>query len=86
MRTLFGLVLLALAAALLVAELFALVDPTHGLKLTVPASTFIASSPWYVHAGWFAVAAALGWISARLLNGGILGRLVRGRGFTPAER
>lgn len=86
MRTLTGLTLLALATALLVAELFALVDPTHGLELTVPASTFIAASPWYVHAGWFAVAAALGWASARLLNRGILGRLVRGRGFTPAER
>jgi hypothetical protein len=86
MRTLTGLILLALAVSLLVAELFALVDPTLGLELDAPASTFVATAPWYVHAAWFAAAAALGWAAARLLNRGILGRLVRGRGFTPAER
>jgi hypothetical protein len=86
MRTLTGLILLSLATALLVAELFALADPTYGLELADPASTFVAISPWYVHAGWLAVAAALGWGSARLLDRGIVGRLVRGRGLTPAER
>jgi hypothetical protein len=86
MRTLSGLLLLALAIALLVSELVALVDPALGLEIPASAAIYIQSSPWYVHAVWFAVAAALGWTSMRLLNRGILGRLVRGRGFTPAER
>lgn len=83
MRTLLGLILFTLAALLLVAELVMLDPAAAGLGNDADP---YATQPWYVHAGWFAAIGMMGWISIRLLNGGILGRLVRGRGFTPADR
>jgi hypothetical protein len=83
MRTFFGLILLALAILLLIVELMTLADPMAGLRMSGPADIFVATAPWYVHAGWFVVIGITGWASARLLSGGIVGRLVRGRGLTP---
>jgi hypothetical protein len=85
MRTFVGLILLGITLTLLVSELVALADPV-GTGLSNDADPYGPPAPWYVHAGWFIVIALMGWVSMRLLNGGILGRLVRGRGFTPAER
>lgn len=79
MRTALGLIFFLGALVLLVAELIVLGDPG---AFTVPASR-AAPAPWYVHTVWFLVIGALGWMAARLLNGGIVGRLVRGRGLTP---
>lgn len=85
MRTLLGLVLLTLAGVLGVLELTALVDPA-GTSLANNADPFGPAPPWYVHAAWFLAVLALLVMALRLLNRGILGRLVRGRGFTPASR
>ena len=82
MRTALGLIFFLGALVLLVAELIVLGDPG---AFTVPASR-AAPAPWYVHAAWFLAIGAMGWMAARLLRHGILGRLVRGRGFTPAAR
>lgn len=81
MRTLLGLLLLTLAGGLLVLELVALADPAQ-TALATDGDPF-APPPWYVHALWFAAIGATGWMAALLLRGGILGRLVRGRGLTP---
>lgn len=83
MRTFFGLILLALAILLLSVEMIALADPV-GTQMADDANPFGPPPPWYVHAAWFGVIAILGWASARLLSPGIVGRLVRGRGLTPA--
>jgi hypothetical protein len=83
MRTFFGLILLVLAVLMLTSELMYLADPTMGLPLSNAADVFIASPPWYVHAGRWMLIVAATLASSWLLNGGILGRLVRGRGLTP---
>lgn len=83
MRTLVGLTLLGIALMLLAGEVMALSNPVD----TGPSNDinpFGPPVPWYVHAGWFAVIAVMGWISLRLLDRGYLGRLARGRGLTPA--
>ena len=85
MRTLTGLVLLALAWLFGMMEMVALADPA-GTSLANDAAPFGPAPPWYVHAGWIAAILAMVALSLWLLNGGILGRLVRGRGLTPAER
>ena len=82
MRTFLGLILLAVAMLLLVMELAAIADPSL-ITMSNDADPFGPPEPWYVHAAWFGVIAITGWASARLLSGGILGRLVRGRGLTP---
>jgi hypothetical protein len=82
MRTFFGLVLLAFATLLLSLELMALADPA-GTQLANDADPFGAPPPWYVHAAQWALIVAATLASSWLLNGGILGRLVRGRGLTP---
>lgn len=83
MRTFFGLILLVLAVLALSSELMYLADPTMGLRLANPADVFIASPPWYVHPAPWALIVAATLAASWLLNGGILGRLVRGRGLTP---
>jgi hypothetical protein len=83
MRTFLGLIVLALAILLLSFELIALADPV-GTQMANDADPFGPPPPWYVHAAWFAVIAVLGWASVRLLSPGIVGRLIRGRGLTPA--
>ncbi|HEY0017415.1 MAG TPA: hypothetical protein VGC13_13980 [Longimicrobium sp.] len=82
MRTALGLIFFLGALVLLVVELIVLADP-GGLTPSSGVGSFAA--PWYVHAGWFMVIGAMGWMAMRLLRDG-LGRLVRGRGFTPAAR
>jgi hypothetical protein len=84
MRTFVGLIGLGMALMLLVGELMTLADPQAGFEMANAADIYVATSPWYVHAGWFAVIAVMGWISLRLLDRGYLGRLARGRGLTPA--
>jgi hypothetical protein len=79
MRTFLGLVLLNFAILLLAAEVVTLADPA----LSAASPVGGADQPWYVHAALFAGIAVTGWISARLLSDGIVGRLVRGRGLTP---
>ncbi|HEU0301630.1 MAG TPA: hypothetical protein VFR37_19400 [Longimicrobium sp.] len=79
MRTFAGLVILGIALLLLVVEITAIRDPAGYAPHGIP-------EPWFMYAGRLAVVALMGWISLRLLNRGILGRLVRGRGFTPAAR
>jgi hypothetical protein len=85
MRTLLGVVLFTVAGALCLLELAALADPA-GTALANDASPFGPAPAWYVHAAWLVVVVALFIAAIRLLNRGILGRLVRGRGFTPAAR
>jgi hypothetical protein len=85
MRTFVGLIMLGIALMLLAGEIAALADPV-GTGLSNDAVPYGPTAPWYVHAGWFAVIALMGWASIRLLSRGILGRLVRGRGLTPAAR
>ena len=83
MRTIVGLMLLALATATLASELMYLADPAMGMRLADPAYVFIALPTWYVRAARWALIALTGWAAARLLGHGIVGRLVRGRGLTP---
>ena len=80
MRTFLGLCLAALAGVLLTLELLLLADAA-----AVRAGTVFpfAPQPWYVGAVPLLGVAVLGWMAARLLSGGIVGRLVRGRGLTP---
>jgi hypothetical protein len=78
MRTALGLICFLGAFVLLIVEIVAVGDPG-----TLPASD--QSAPWYAHIIWFAMIGALGWMAMRLLRDGI-GRLIRGRGFTPADR
>lgn len=85
MRTLTGLGMLGLAAIMGLLEVVALADPA-GTRLANDGAPFGPPAPWYEHVLWIAVIAALAWGGVRLLNRGILGRLVRGRGLTPAER
>ena len=81
MRTLIGLVFAVAACVMLTMELALLADPAGFWNAF---NTFpFAPAPWQAHAGVFAAAAILGWMATRLLSGGILGRLVRGRGLTP---
>lgn len=86
MRTVAGLTLLGISLALLVSQLAALADPRAGLRMDDAADVFVATSPWYVHAGRLAVIALMGWVSLRLLNCGAPDRPVSARGFTPAEQ
>ena len=83
MRTFLGLILLAFTLLLLVSEIVALSDPA-AITMTSDGDAFGPPEPWTAHARWFAIIALTGWASVRLLGGGILGRLVRGRGLTPA--
>ncbi len=77
--------MLALAVLLGLMEFVALTDPA-GTGLANDAAPNGPAAPWYEHVGWTVVAGALAWGGVRLLNRGIVGRLVRGRGFTPAPR
>ncbi|HEX6041058.1 hypothetical protein [Longimicrobium sp.] len=85
MRTLTGLLLLMLAMLLGLVEAIALADPV-GTRMANDAAPFGPAEPWYVHAAWIAVICLMTGVAARLLDGGIVGRLVRGRGLTPAPR
>ncbi|HYW13985.1 MAG TPA: hypothetical protein VE871_18620 [Longimicrobium sp.] len=85
MRTLLGLVLFGLAFTLGLLVIMGLADPA-GASMANDADPFGPVPPWYVPAAWLALALALLIAAIRLLNGGILGRLVRGRGLTPAEQ
>lgn len=85
MRTCSGLLLLFAASWAFFLELEALVKPA-ATPYEDPADRFTIPLTWYVHLGWFAVTTAVAWTAIRLLNRGILGRLVRGRGFQPAPR
>jgi hypothetical protein len=82
MRTLIGLILLAFAGLLGMMEMVALTDPAT-TAMASEVAPFGPAAPWYVHAGWIAAILAMLTLSVWLLNGGILGRLVRGRGLTP---
>ena len=86
MRTLVGSLMLALAVLLGLMELATLPGPAAATSLASNGVPLAPAAPWYEHLGWTALALALAWGGVRLLNGGILGRLVRGRGFTPAEQ
>lgn len=82
MRTLIGLSLSVAAYMLLVFELSALADPFTARIGDVPGP--LGREPaWWEHALWIGTLLLMGWAGARLLSGGILGRLVRGRGMTP---
>jgi hypothetical protein len=85
MRTLSGICLLLFAFLLGVMEMAALADPAP-TALAHDAEALAPAAPWYAHAMWIATMAVCAWFGARLVNRGILGRLVRGRGFTPAAR
>lgn len=82
MRTLIGLILSVVAYGLLVFELGALADPFTARLGGLP--TPLGRDPaWYQHALWLGAIVLMGWAGARLLDGGIVGRLVRGRGLVP---
>ena len=85
MKTFVGLCLLLLAFFLGWMEVMAIVDPAN-VALANDSAPFAPPQPWYVHLLWIVVAVACAWAGTRLLNRGILGRLVRGRGLTPAPR
>lgn len=85
MRTATGLLLLTLALMLGMLELMALADPALA-RLEDDGNPFGPPEPWYVHAGWIAGVCLMLAASAWLLSGGIVGRLVWGRGLTPAPR
>jgi hypothetical protein len=83
MRTLLALVLLAAASygVVVIAEL--LFDYQAG---RAPGAHPIRLPPWYVMTGLLSATALLGWLGIRLRKRGTLGRMVRGRGISPAER
>lgn len=83
MRTLTGLILSVAAYMLIVFELQALADPFTA-RLGGTPGPLPADPAWYQHALWLTVLLVMGCAGAWLLNGGILGRLVRGRGLSPA--
>ncbi|HEX2208445.1 MAG TPA: hypothetical protein VHG93_12235 [Longimicrobium sp.] len=84
MRTLIGLILTGAAGWALAVGVLLLTTASAARRY--PEAHPLPLPPWYVLAGWFAAAAIAGWMGVRLLNRGILGRLVRGRGFTPPEQ
>lgn len=83
MRTVLGLCLAALAGVLLTLQMLVLADAAAASAGNV---FHFAPVPWYVRAVPLLGIAVLGCTAARLLRDGIVGRLVRGRGFTPAAR
>lgn len=83
MRTLLGLTLIAAAGYGFLVIAVVLSDYWAGRS---PAAHPVFLPPWYVTTGWLSVSAIFGWLGIRLLNRGTLGRLVRGRGITPAEQ
>jgi len=85
MRTLVGSCLLLFAFFLGMMEIAAITDPAQ-TALSNDADPYAPAPPWYEHAIWIVLVAVCAWAGVRLLNRGILGRLVRGRGFTPAPR
>jgi hypothetical protein len=85
MKTLVGFCLLLLAFLLGVMEYVAIMDPAQ-TALANDGDPYAPPAPWYVHAAWFAVMGSMAAAGLWLLNRGILGRLVRGRGLTPAPR
>ncbi len=82
MRTLLGLILSVTAYMLIVFELQALADP-YTARLGGTPGPLPADPAWYQHALWLIVLVAMGCAGAWLLNGGIVGRMVRGRGLSP---
>ncbi|HEX5872064.1 MAG TPA: hypothetical protein VFY65_16660 [Longimicrobium sp.] len=84
MRTLLGLII-AVSAYLLLSYTLGWVSDPAGMAERTGVYPF-AAPPWQMSAGVLLVAALMGWIAVRLLRAGIVGRLVRGRGFTPAAR
>lgn len=85
MKTFVGFCLLLFAFFLGWMEFVAIVDPAS-TALANDADPYAPPQPWYVHAVWIAISIACAWAGTWLLNRGILGRLVRGRGLTPAPR
>jgi hypothetical protein len=83
MRTLLGIALLTAAFWSLVLGLLVLSYPPPP---EVPYDPFGYYAPWYVRAAWITATGGMAWTGGRLLNRGMLGRLVRGRGLTPADR
>lgn len=83
MRTALGLAVLALAILLTLAEMETMAHPAATV-LSRDGLPVGPGEPGHVHALWAIVIVLLLFASVRLLSDGILGRLVRGRGLTPA--
>ncbi|HST58850.1 MAG TPA: hypothetical protein VLK84_09185 [Longimicrobium sp.] len=81
MRTLLGLII-AVSAYLLLSSTLGWVSDPAAMSDRTGVFPF-APPPWQWSAGEILVAALLGWLAVRLLNGGIVGRMVRGRGLSP---
>jgi hypothetical protein len=81
MRTLLGLIF-STAAYLLLSYTLSLVSDPAGTAERTGVYPFAPPS-WQAVASGCLAAALMGWIGARLLLAGVVGRLVRGRGLTP---
>lgn len=82
MRTLAGLTF-SIAACLLLGSMLSLLSDPAGTAERTRVYPF-APPPWQFSISAVLVAALMGWLAVRLLRPGIVGRLVRGRGLTPA--
>lgn len=81
MKSILGLFLLIVAILTLLLELSVLAGVER-----MPLTSEGEHAAWWVHALLLVIGGALARVSWRMVSRGYLGRLVRGRGFTPAER
>jgi hypothetical protein len=81
MRTSLGLIV-AVSAYLLLSYTLGWVSDPAGMSERTGVYPF-APPPWQLSAGVILVGALLGLLAVWMLRDGIVGRLVRGRGFTP---
>ena len=79
MRTLLGVILISLSLCLLLVEFYLLETAERAA-----AGARGMRPDWWQHVGLFLLALAVGWLGFRIARGGFAGRLVRGRGLTPA--
>jgi hypothetical protein len=84
MRTFVGLII-AVSAYLLLSSTLGWVSDPAGMAERTGVYPF-APPPWQLSVGEILAAALMGWMAVRLLRAGVVGRLVRGRGLTPADR
>jgi hypothetical protein len=81
MRTLIGL-MLSVASYMLLSYTLGWVSDPAGMSERTGVYPF-APPPWQLSAGVILIAGLLGLLAVWMLRDSILGRVVRGRGFTP---
>lgn len=85
MKTVIGVILLVLAGVLAIFQGAAMLEPSV-VRIAYDPDPTLPGPPWQHHVKVLAAIALAAWAGIRFLRGGILDRLVRGRGITPAPR